>query len=66
MHVHVPMYACMCYYFFRIVELFLMEDESCVHLKGFHKETPLHSAVYGGHIDTIKLLLGYRADVKAR
>ncbi len=51
---------------FRIVEVFLMKDVSCVRLPGFNEEPPLHYAVRGGHLDTVQLILEYEPDVNAR
>ena len=50
----------------RIVEVFFEKDADCVVLPGYNDETPLHKAVFDGHIETVKLILGYKPNVNAR
>ena len=48
------------------MKVFFEKDADCVVLPGYNDETPLHKAVFGGHIETIKLILGYKPNVNAR
>ncbi|XP_064390866.1 transient receptor potential cation channel subfamily A member 1 homolog [Halichondria panicea] len=50
----------------KIVEVFFEKDADCVVLPGYNDETPLHKAVFDGHIETVKLILGYKPNVNAR
>ena len=56
--------TCTCTY--RILKVFFKKDASCATLPGYNKETPLHNAVYGGHIETIRFILEHEPNVNAR
>ncbi|XP_064387692.1 transient receptor potential cation channel subfamily A member 1 homolog [Halichondria panicea] len=50
----------------KVLKVFFKKDASCATLSGYNDETPLHNAVYGGHIETIKFILEHKPNVNTR
>jgi len=60
-----PLVAALAGEHYRVAEV-LLGAGAAVDVRGFQKRTPLHSAMYSGHVEAVEFLLKHNADVHSR